>query len=46
MINNSAVRDKKLNWAGAGGQYSVLTAPVDVDMKDAGEGPSTAVNGL
>lgn len=28
MIDNTAVREKKLNWAGAGGQYSVLTAPV------------------
>lgn len=28
MIDNTAVREKRLNWAGAGGQYSVLTAPV------------------
>lgn len=26
MIDNTAVREKKLNWAGAGGQYSVITA--------------------
>ncbi|KAF2033576.1 RCC1/BLIP-II [Setomelanomma holmii] len=26
MIDNTAVRDTKLNWAGCGGQYSVLTA--------------------
>ncbi|KAL1390930.1 ran exchange factor Prp20/Pim1 [Phyllosticta capitalensis] len=30
MIDNTAVREKKLNWAGAGGQYSILTAPADV----------------
>ena len=35
MIDNTATRDKKLNWAGAGGQYSMLTAPADVDMVDA-----------
>lgn len=29
MIDNTAVREKKLNWAGAGGQYSVLTAPAE-----------------
>ncbi|GME63451.1 hypothetical protein GTA08_BOTSDO05678 [Neofusicoccum parvum] len=29
MIDNTAVREKKLNWAGAGGQYSILTAPAD-----------------
>lgn len=28
MIDNTAVRGKKLNWAGAGGQYSILTAPL------------------
>lgn len=27
LIDNTAVRGKKLNWAGAGGQYSILTAP-------------------
>ncbi|KAL2358675.1 regulator of chromosome condensation 1/beta-lactamase-inhibitor protein II [Cryomyces antarcticus] len=26
LIDNTAVRGKKLNWAGAGGQYSILTA--------------------
>lgn len=26
VIDNTAVRGKKLNWAGAGGQYSVLTS--------------------
>jgi regulator of chromosome condensation len=26
LIDNTAVRDKMLNWAGAGGQYSVLTS--------------------
>ncbi|KAI9869748.1 MAG: hypothetical protein M1830_005127 [Pleopsidium flavum] len=29
LIDNTAVRGKKLNWAGAGGQFSVLTAPAD-----------------
>lgn len=27
LINNSAVRDKNLTWAGAGGQYSLLAGP-------------------
>ena len=27
LIDNTAVRDKKLNWASGGGQYSMLTAP-------------------
>ena len=27
MIDNTAVREKKLNWAGCGGQYSIVTAP-------------------
>jgi hypothetical protein len=27
LIDNSAVRDKKLSWAGAGGQYSLLAGP-------------------
>ena len=26
LIDNTAVRDKQLNWAGAGGQFSVLTS--------------------
>ncbi|KAF2457999.1 regulator of chromosome condensation 1/beta-lactamase-inhibitor protein II [Lineolata rhizophorae] len=30
LIDNTATRDKKLNWAGAGGQYSVFTAPAEV----------------
>jgi len=25
LINNSALQGKTLNWAGAGGQYSILT---------------------
>lgn len=28
VIENTAIRGKKLNWAGAGGQFSVLTEPV------------------
>ena len=27
LIDNTAVRDKKLNWASGGGQYSMMTAP-------------------
>jgi regulator of chromosome condensation len=27
LIDNSAVRNKKLSWAGAGGQYSMLASP-------------------
>lgn len=30
VIENTAVRGKKLNWAGAGGQFSVFTEPVNV----------------
>ncbi|KAK4997486.1 hypothetical protein LTR28_013966, partial [Elasticomyces elasticus] len=26
LIDNTAVRGKKLNWAGAGGQFGILTA--------------------
>lgn len=35
MIDNTAVRGKKLNWAGAGGQFSVMTVlakVVDTEM--------------
>lgn len=28
IVENTAVRGKKLNWAGAGGQFSVLTEPI------------------
>lgn len=31
LFSNTATRDKHLNWAGAGGQYSILTAPAEVD---------------
>ena len=30
IIDNTAVRGKKLNWAGAGGQFSVFTEPANV----------------
>ena len=30
IVENTAVRGKKLNWAGAGGQFSVFTEPVTV----------------
>lgn len=26
VIDNTALRDAKVNWAGAGGQYSIITA--------------------
>lgn len=31
-IENTAVRGKKITWAGAGGQYSMLAGPADVDV--------------
>ncbi|KAL8917736.1 MAG: hypothetical protein Q9208_007788 [Pyrenodesmia sp. 3 TL-2023] len=49
MFNNTATRDKRLNWAGAGGQYSILTALAEVPVATAdnnsnnnGEGPSNS----
>ncbi|KAL8762900.1 MAG: hypothetical protein Q9184_001196 [Pyrenodesmia sp. 2 TL-2023] len=47
MFNNTATRDKHLNWAGAGGQYSILTALAEVPVATAnknnnGEGPSNS----
>ncbi|KAL8790763.1 MAG: hypothetical protein Q9213_000387 [Squamulea squamosa] len=50
-INNTATRDKKLDWAGAGGQYSILTSPAyDIDpisdKPDNGEGASNAPNAM
>ncbi|KAL9035621.1 MAG: hypothetical protein Q9180_004765 [Flavoplaca navasiana] len=49
LIDNTATRDKKLDWAGAGGQYSILTAPAEdvdpvSDKPDNGEGASNAQN--
>jgi regulator of chromosome condensation len=41
QINNTAVRDKRIVWAGAGGQFSVIAGLADAD----GEGDSTMVNG-
>ncbi|KAL8700165.1 MAG: hypothetical protein Q9224_001088 [Gallowayella concinna] len=43
IIDNTATREKKLDWAGAGGQYSILTSPCyDIepvsDKPDNGEG--------
>ena len=29
IVDNTALRNMKVNWAGAGGQYSIITAPVD-----------------
>ncbi|KAL8715025.1 MAG: hypothetical protein Q9220_000982 [cf. Caloplaca sp. 1 TL-2023] len=31
MFNNTAVREKKLDWAGAGGQYSALTSKAEIE---------------
>ena len=31
-IDNTAVRGKKLNWSGCGGQYSIITAPAMVEV--------------
>ena len=30
LVDNTAVRDKKLVWAGAGGQYGVLASEVEI----------------
>ena len=35
QIENTAVRGKKITWAGAGGQYSIIAGPADVEMLDA-----------
>ncbi|KAL9615295.1 MAG: hypothetical protein Q9167_000266 [Letrouitia subvulpina] len=43
VIANTAVRDRYLNWAGAGGQYSVLTSPAAV--QSVAENPVVADNG-
>lgn len=40
QIENTAVRDKKIVWAGAGGQFSVIAGLADY------EGDSTMVNGV
>ena len=29
LIDNTALRNAKVNWAGAGGQYSIITALAD-----------------
>ncbi|KAI9802923.1 MAG: hypothetical protein M1825_002154 [Sarcosagium campestre] len=31
LIDNTAVRGKKLNWAGAGGQFTIITSVADVN---------------
>ncbi|KAL1965400.1 hypothetical protein VTN77DRAFT_5837 [Rasamsonia byssochlamydoides] len=38
LINNSAVREKKLCWAGAGGQFSMLAAVSAVSSGEDGSG--------
>lgn len=35
QIENTAVRGKHITWAGAGGQYSIIAGPADVEMSDA-----------
>ncbi|KAL8694633.1 MAG: hypothetical protein Q9218_000728 [Villophora microphyllina] len=43
MFNNTAVREKKLNWAGAGGQYSILTGVAEIDpVSDNGNGEASS----
>ena len=44
MIQNTAVRDKVLNWAGAGGQFSILTSVHMDEAEDVVAGP-LGVNG-
>ncbi|KAH9986728.1 regulator of chromosome condensation 1/beta-lactamase-inhibitor protein II [Xylariaceae sp. FL0662B] len=34
LIDNTAIRGKKIIWSGAGGQYSVLAAHADPDLDD------------
>lgn len=36
VIDNTAVRDRKIVWAGAGGQYSIIAAEVKSDAKQNG----------
>ena len=42
MIVNTAVKEKKLIWAGAGGQFSVLTSAHVEDEGEVVAGPSGA----
>ncbi|KAL9017428.1 MAG: hypothetical protein Q9185_005246 [Variospora sp. 1 TL-2023] len=43
MFSNTATRDKHLVWAGAGGQYSILTALAESDpVTNNGEGVSSS----
>lgn len=37
LIDNRAVHDKVLNWAGAGGQFSILTAPATIEGENTKE---------
>lgn len=37
LIDNTAVRAKKLNWAGAGGQFSILAGPSEFQKPSAGQ---------
>ena len=37
-IENTAIRGKKITWAGAGGQYSILAGPADADVEMANAG--------
>ena len=41
VLDNTAVRDRQIVWAGAGGQYSMVAAEAEVDSKQNG----TATNG-
>lgn len=42
LVDNTAVRDQQLTWAGCGGQFSMLAAPVDPMDIDGEAGPSGA----
>jgi len=45
LVDNNAVRDKKLNGAYAGGQFGILTSPADTTIQSNGEGDVKMVNG-
>ena len=37
-IENTAIRGKKITWSGAGGQYSIIAGPADIEMSGAVDG--------
>lgn len=44
LIDNTAIRGKQMNWAGAGGQYSILTGVANQAIDDGESAP--AVNNV